>query len=384
MRPNSRYEHVQPFDIDRVAAAADADPDILRMENLDTDLAPPACAVEVTRRAVGEDHANSWLPFTGLPELRQAVAAELERRCGVAYDADAQIVITSGGLSGVIPALFATSDAGDTVVLTDPVYAGLLQRTRLVSARPHLVPLRVSEGVWRIDREALRAAADARPAAVVMMSPSMPSGCVLDEEDWAVVAEVCERAGAWLIYDAAMERLLYDGFPRVHPCRIGGLADRTLIIGSMSKEYRMIGWRIGWVAGPRDVMGRIAQAVIYNTTVSSGFAQLGAAAALNDPGGAGVAEAAAEYQRRHDTVIAQLDGLPVVRAGGGWSCLVDAVALGMDAPTLSDRLLRHGRIAATPMTAWGGHVAPRYVRLVYSNEPVSRLAELRARFDAAL
>ena len=165
MRPNSRYEHVQPFDIDRVAAAADADPDILRMENLDTDLAPPACAVEVTRRAVGEDHANSWLPFTGLPELRQAVAAELERRCGVAYDADAQIVITSGGLSGVIPALFATSDAGDTVVLTDPVYAGLLQRTRLVSARPHLVPLRVSEGVWRIDREALRAAADARPAA---------------------------------------------------------------------------------------------------------------------------------------------------------------------------------------------------------------------------
>ena len=74
----------------------------------------------------------------------------------------------------------------------------------------------------------------------------------------------------------------------------------------------------------------------------------------------------------------------VVRAGGGWSCLVDAVALGMDAPTLSDRLLRRGRVAATPMTAWGEHVAPRYVRLVYSNEPVSRLADLRARFDAAL
>jgi aspartate/methionine/tyrosine aminotransferase len=287
-------------------------------------------------------------------------------------------------MTGIVSVLFATTDVGETVVLTDPTYAGLLRRTHLVSARPHLVPLRVADGIWRIDRDALRAAADARPAALVLMSPSMPSGCVLDEEDWALVAEVCDRADAWLVYDAAMERLLYDGFPQVHPCRIDGLAERTLIVGSISKEYRMIGWRIGWVAGPPEIMARVAQAVIYNTTASSGFAQLGAVAALNDPTGAGVAEAVAEYRRRHDTVIRQLAGLPVVRAGGGWSCLVDAAALGMEAAVLSERLLVHGRIAATPMTAWGEGVAARYIRLVYSNEPTVRLAELRSRFEAAL
>ncbi|GAA5065692.1 aspartate/methionine/tyrosine aminotransferase [Thermocatellispora tengchongensis] len=383
-RPNTRFEGLRSFDIDKVAAAAGEDPDVLRMENLDTDLAPPPAAVEATRAAVGEARGNSWLPFTGLPELRAAIAADLERRSGRRYDPGAEVVVTSGGTSGVLPALFAVSEPGDTVVLTDPTYAGLLQRTRLAGARPHLVPLVPDAAGWRLDRDALRAAEAARPAALVLMSPSMPSGCVLDEDDWTAVAELCERTGAALVYDAAMERILYDGSPRLHPCRFDGLAERTLIIGSMSKEYRMIGWRIGYVAGPRPLLARVAQAVIYNTTVASGFAQLGAVAALTDPAGGGVAEAAAEYRRRHDTVLAQLAGLPVVPAGGGWSCLVDARPLGLTAPDLSARLLAHGRVAATPMTAWGERVAPHYVRLVYSREPVERLAGLRARFDAAI
>ncbi|GAA4961172.1 aspartate/methionine/tyrosine aminotransferase [Nonomuraea thailandensis] len=380
MRPNSRFAHVQPFDIDRVAAAAGADPDVLRMENLDTDVPPPPAAVEATRRSLEEGTGNSWLPFTGLPELCAAVAADLRVRTGHDYDPARQIAITSGGTSAVMPVLLATTEPGDPVVLTDPTYAGLLQRVRLSGARPHLVPLRVDGGHWRLDREAL--AGVSRAAALLLMSPSMPSGVVLDREDWAQVAEVCERTGAYLIYDAAMERIVFDGHPRINPCQVEGLAGRTIVIGSMSKEYRMIGWRIGWVAGPADVMSRVMVATVYNTTVASGFHQLGAAAALSGP--SGVAEAVAEYQARHETVAAQLDGLPLVRAGGGWSCLVDAEAMGLTAADLSARLLDRGRVAATPMTAWGETVAPRFVRLVFSNEPVERLAGLRARFEAAL
>ncbi|MEU0570619.1 pyridoxal phosphate-dependent aminotransferase [Nonomuraea sp. NPDC005983] len=382
MRPNSRFAQVQQFDIDKVAAAAGADPDVLRMENLDTDVPPPLVAVAATTEALASGAGNSWLPFTGLPVLCEAVADELRRRTGLDYDPLHQIVITSGGTSAVMPVLLATTEPGDPVVLTDPTYAGLLQRVRLSGARPSLVPLRVEGGYWRLDRDALAQVGAA--TAVLLMSPSMPSGVLLDRDDWAAVAETCARTGAYLIYDAAMERIVYDGHPRINPCQVDGLADRTIIIGSMSKEYRMIGWRIGWIAGPPDIMARIRVAVVYNTTVSSGFAQLGAAAALSDPSGAGVGEAVAEYQARHDIVLDQLSDLPVVRAAGGWSCLVDAVALDLTAPALSTRLLEHGRIAATPMTAWGETVAPRYVRLVYSNEPVSRLGDLRSRFAAAL
>ncbi|WP_219461944.1 pyridoxal phosphate-dependent aminotransferase [Nonomuraea rhizosphaerae] len=382
MRPNSRFAHVQPIGLDEVAAATGSDPDVLRLENLDTDVPPPPVAVEATTRALAEGAGNSWLPLTGLPSLCEAVAGELRRRTGLEHDPLSQVVITSGGTSAVLPTLLATTEPGDPVVLTDPTYAGLLQRVRLAGARPHLVPLTVDGGHWRLDRDALAQVRTA--AAMLLMSPSMPSGVVFSREDWQAVAETCARTGAYLIHDAAMERIVFDGQPRVNPCQVDGLAERTITIGSVSKEYRMIGWRIGWVAGPADIMARIRVAAIYNTTVAGGYAQLGAAAALSDPGGAGVPEAVAEYQARHETVIAQLAGLPVVRAGGGWSCLFDAAAVGLTAAELSSRLLEKGRVAATPMTAWGEAVAGRHVRLVFSAEPVERLSELRARFEAAL
>uniref|UniRef100_UPI003F491D20 pyridoxal phosphate-dependent aminotransferase n=1 Tax=Nonomuraea sp. CA-252377 TaxID=3240003 RepID=UPI003F491D20 len=382
VRSNRRFKSVQPIGLDQVAAAAGDDPDVLRLENLDTDLAPPDVAVLATVKALAGGTGNSWLPLTGLPLLREAVAADLHRRTGRTYDPDGQVVITSGGTAAVMPVLLSVAEPGDRVVLTDPTYAGLLQRVWLAGARPSLVPLRVEKGHWRLDREALGQSPKA--AALLLMSPSMPSGVVLDHDDWQTVAQVCDRTGAYLIYDAAMERVVFDGHPRIHPCRVDGLAERTIVIGSVSKEYRMIGWRIGWIAGPADIMRRIRMAVIYNTTVASGFAQHGAAAALTDPSGAGVPEAVREYQLRHDVMLEQLAGLPVVRAAGGWSCLLDAEALGMCAALLSERLLRRGRVAATPMTAWGGAIATRHVRLVFSNEPVSRLSDLRLRVEAAL
>ena len=138
-----RLEHIPGFNIDRVAAAAGEDPDVLRLENLDTDLPPPVEAVDATRAAIGDDDANSWLPFTGRDDLKDAVAAQIERRGGPRYDGRREIVITSGEGEAMLDALFCVTDPGDEVVLTDPTYAGMLNRVRLVGAVPTLVPLRV-------------------------------------------------------------------------------------------------------------------------------------------------------------------------------------------------------------------------------------------------
>ena len=137
-----RFRDIQPFGIDRVAAAAGDDPEVLRLENLDTDIAPPPSAVAATREAVGTDEANSWLPFTGLAPLREAVSARLERQTGRAYDPLAEVVIASGGLPALLSALLATVDDGDDVVVTDPTYAGIIGRVRLAGARPVFVPRR--------------------------------------------------------------------------------------------------------------------------------------------------------------------------------------------------------------------------------------------------
>jgi aspartate/methionine/tyrosine aminotransferase len=378
-----RFRHIRPFGIDQVAAAAGDAPDVLRMENLDTDVPLPRSAVTATRDAVGTEEANSWLPFTGLAPLREAVAERLQEQTGRTYDPLAEVVITGGALAGLLSALLATVDAGDEVVVTDPTYAGMIGRIRLAGAHPVFVPLVVVDGRWRLDVDRLAQAVTSKTRAAVLMSPSMPSGHVFSDREWAAVADACERADCWLLYDAAMDQILFDGIAPRHPASLGLLAERTITLGGVSKNYRMIGWRVGWAVGPADVMGDVAFAAIYNTTVTSGFGQIGAHAALvaEDDG---VSDAVREWQARRDLILQELHGLPVVIPEGGWSLLVDAEAAGTDAPELSMRLLEHGRIAATPMTAWGSQVAPRYVRLVYANEPLERLRGIGERVRAAL
>jgi N-succinyldiaminopimelate aminotransferase len=119
-----RLRDIPGFSIDRVAAAAGDDPAILRMENLDTDLRPAPAVIEATRAAIDTQEGNSWLPFTGRDDLKTDIAAFITRRGGPVYDGPREIVIVPGEGCAMLDALFAVTDPGDEVILTDPTYAG--------------------------------------------------------------------------------------------------------------------------------------------------------------------------------------------------------------------------------------------------------------------
>src|SRR4051794_22767304 len=284
MKRAARMAGIGGFGIDRVAAAVVGD-DVLRLENLDTDLPLPPEAVAVTRAALDDPASNSWLPFTGDLGLRAAISARTAERHGRRYDPEREIVITCGGTEAVLDILLATVDPGDEVVLTDPIYAGLVNRVRLAGGVPAFAPLAVVDGEWRLDREALAAAITPRTVALLLMSPSMPSGCVLDRADWEFVSDLCQRADLFLLYDAAMEALLFDGRELVSPLSVPGLAERTVVAGSMSKEHRMIGWRVGWIAGPQGVAGDAGWVHVYNTATPVAVARRAGEAVLRGPQG---------------------------------------------------------------------------------------------------
>jgi aspartate/methionine/tyrosine aminotransferase len=377
-----RLQEIPGFNIDRVAAAAGDDPEVLRLENLDTDIPPTAEAMEATRAAIGEDEANSWLPFTGRDDLKDAVAAFIERRGGPRYDGRREIVITCGEGDAMLDALFCLTDPGDEVVLTDPTYAGMLNRVRLVGAAPRLVPLHVSDEEWRLDLDALRAAVTERTRVVFVNNASFPSGWVASEEELDAIASVCRDRDLRLLYWAGFEGVLFDGRPIRHPAALEGMRDRTVTIGAPTLEQRMIAWRIGWVVAPGELVNDVSRVHIYNGLVPSGFNQIGTRVALTLEDD-GLATANAEWQRRRDETLRQLEGLPAVRPAGSWSLLLDVSALGLDCMDVSERLLQQ-KVAATPMRGWGGEVADRHVRFVFSNEPVERLATLGDRVRAAL
>ena len=189
-RPGARTASMTPIGVERMGDAADLlrDPAVLRLENLDTDLLPPREALDATRAAVDDDDANSYLPFFGHDRLRQAATRLVERTGGYAsgsIDWRRQCFISAGGLSGVLNALLALIEPGDEVVLTSPTYVGLINRVRLAGGVPRFIRLLPGAGGWRLDAATLARAVTPRTRAFLMMSPSMPSGAVLNRDEWA-------------------------------------------------------------------------------------------------------------------------------------------------------------------------------------------------------
>ena len=373
--------------VDRMGALADsiADPGLLRLENIDTDIRPYAPALEAARDAVDWRPANSYLPLLGNDRLRAAVATHVGRTSGVAYDWQTTTVITSGGWNGLLNVVLATIEAGDGVLLTDPAYAGLMNRVRLVGAYPRLVPFRPTPDGWRLDLAALRTvAAEPGMRAMLLMNPSLPTGAVLTAAEWAVVAELCCTHDLLLLYDAAMERILFDGRAVIHPASLPGMAERTVTVGSASKDMRMIGWRVAWIVGPPEIVADAAFIGMTNTGTQVNLSAEAVIVALEAPE-EDLRAAVDDWQRRRDLLLDELrDVVPVTAPHGGWTMLLDVGALGMTGAEASRRVLETGRIAATAMENWGAADTARYLRFVFSREPCERLRGIGERVRRSL
>ncbi len=357
--------------------------DFLRLENLDTDLPPYEGALAASQAAILDDKNNSYLPFIGQMRLRDAAAAHVSRMAEVRYEGARNVIISAGGLSGILNVLLTIVDTGDEVILTDPTYIGLINRVRLAGGVPKFVPFVKHDGGWALDRDALKRVVSPKTRAFLLMSPSMPSGGCLTREDWAVIAGIAGERKLWIVNDTAMERILFDGRHVCHPAGLPGMADHVITVGSASKELRLIGWRVGWIVAPAHLVPDLALVSMGNVVVPVGIAQDAVAAAL-EYGDEDVARATAILEERRNLLVDELAQFPIMRPDGGWSLLIDASQIGMTGAELSERLFDKAQIAATPMNGWGEINGAQYLRFVFANEPVERLKGIGARMRRAL
>ncbi|MGH8830925.1 MAG: pyridoxal phosphate-dependent aminotransferase [Polaromonas sp.] len=385
--PGKRTTLMTPIGVERMGDAADAlrDPKMLRLENLDTDLLPPLPVLDMTAAEVRNDDANSYLPFFGHDRLRRAAVALVERNSRLSpshYDWRKQCFISAGGLSGILNVLLALIEPGDEVVLTSPTYVGLINRVKLAGGVPRYIRMTPSPEGWRLDLATLRSAVTPKTRAFLMMSPSMPTGAVFTEDEWVAVCAACVAANAWMIYDSAMERILFNGALPHNPLQFSGMSERTVTVGSVSKEYRMIGWRVGWVVCPLPAAEAIGRVAISNVVCPVGIAQQAAALALETDDD-GIAACAATWQTRHELLVDALQPhVAVIPAAGGWSLIIDFHGRGITGAEASRRLFAEG-VAATSMENWGLEETAGYLRLVFANEPAERLQDIAERFQRA-
>jgi len=359
-----------------MAELADERPGSFRLENADTDLAPPAHAIKATRDAVGVDRYNSYLPLHGLLELRQAISERYRADLGLSYDPDGEVVVTSGVGEAMLDVLLSYVNEGDRVLMTNPTYNGMAQRVRLAGGVQAFTNQVESDG-WHLDRSDLRRAAKGCKV-IFYGSPSMPTGVIFTREETDALAEAAVENDALVIFNGAVDKVVYDGKSVINPATLPGLRERTITVGCVTKNYNMVGWRIGWAVGPRELLQPVHDIHIFNGIMASGYSEAGAVAALAGPQDY-VSASVQTYQRRRDALIARLrkiDGMRLVVPDGGYFFIADIKAFGVAAADFCRRLLEEEDVAITPMNAWGADdFGDHHVRFIFTNEPEDRLVE---------
>src|SRR5260370_34669730 len=244
----------------------------------------------------------------------------------------------------MLDVLLSYVNEGDRVLMTNPTYNGMAQRVRLAGG-VQVFANQVEGDGWHLNAADVRKAA--RGCKVIFYgSPSMPTGVVLrrDETDW--LCEAAVENDALLLFNGAVDKLVFDGRAVVNPATLPGLRERTIIAGSVTKNYNMVGWRIGWAVGPRELLKPVHDVHIFNGIMASGYSEAGAAAAPSGPPHC-VAESVQTYQRRRDALIARLralKGMMLIVPDGGYFFIANISALGMSATDFCRKLLEEENV----------------------------------------
>ncbi len=217
----------------------------------------PADIVRVAADAL-LDGRNQYAPLTGLPELRQAVAAANRRFWGLAIDPDAGVLVTSGATEALLVCLTALLNPGDEVVVIEPLFDTYLPVIRLLGAIPKLVRLQAPD--WRLDRAELAAAFGPRTKALLLNSPHNPTGKVFTREELGAIADLLQQHDAFAICDEVYEHLVFAPARHIPLMALPGMASRCLRIGSAGKTFSLTGWKVGYVSGPLELVQIVTKA----------------------------------------------------------------------------------------------------------------------------
>ncbi|MBO6775596.1 MAG: pyridoxal phosphate-dependent aminotransferase [Marinibacterium sp.] len=317
---------------------------------------------------------TGYAMIPGTDGLRDGVATRVTERTGVPTTRD-NVLITAGGQAALFAAHHAVCDEGDTALYIDPYYATYPGTIRAVGAKAVAIPSDPATG-FQPAAEDIAAMAD-NAKSLLINSPNNPTGAIYTAETLTAVADVCKAQDLWLISDEVYDTQVWDS-DHLTPRSLPDMAERTLVIGSMSKSHAMTGSRCGWIVGPEEV---IAHAINLSTCTNygvSGFIQDAALFALNQ--GHGLEEKiAAPFHRRRDLALKTLAGQNVVGCvspQGAMYLMLDIRATGMTGNTFANALLDMHNIAVMPGESFG-HAAAGFIRVAMTVDDAAFVAALQ-------
>lgn len=317
----------------------------------------------------------------GLPAMRQAVADKYTREFKREYSMD-NVMITIGGVEGILLSLMTLINPGDEVIIPDPTYTCYLGQTLTLGGKPVRVPLYEEHG-FKLQAEDLEAAITPRTKAIIISYPSNPLGAVLTREDGEKLAKVIEKYDLMVISDEVYEKIIFDGREHFSLSQIDSIRDKVLVVNSLSKTYAMTGWRVGYVIGTNQQimnhMFKMQQAVASCLPL---FVMQAGADAINGPQDC-VEEMRLHYERRRDLLVNglnEIQGMKCFRTEGSFCTFINIKEFGMSSWEFSKNLLIHAGVMTVAGSAFG-EMGEGYLRMCFANsddniiEAINRMKE---------
>lgn len=311
---------------------------------------------EMHQSALGGHTGYASVP--GTEKLRSVVAKRCTERTGVPTGLE-NVVITAGGQAALFAAHIVACDPGDTALYIDPYYATYPGTLRGASAIPRRVETRAEDAF--LPRAATLEAAALGARSLLINTPNNPTGTVYDARTLEDIARVCQRHDLWLISDEVYDTQVWDG-RHISPRALPGMAERTLVIGSMSKSHAMTGSRCGWIIGPEETIARLIDLSTVTTYGVPGYIQDASAYALTQ-GAAFEAEISAPFRRRRtlaQELLAKQNTVTAVPCRGAMYIMLDIRATGLSGEAFANALLDEAAIAVMPGESFGqaaaGHI----------------------------
>ncbi|MDR1815704.1 MAG: aminotransferase class I/II-fold pyridoxal phosphate-dependent enzyme [Clostridiales Family XIII bacterium] len=340
-------------------------PDAIKLTVGEPNFDTPENIREACKRALDEGYTR-YNPNQGLPELREAIAADCAARTGAALTAD-NVMVTVGAMEALTLALIATVNHGEEVLVPNPCFPNYLGQILVAGAVPVSVPVYESNH-FNIRAEDIEHAVTPRTRALLLNSPSNPLGSVLTRKEIEAIAEVALRHDLIVFSDEVYDRILYDGAEYFSIAQIPEVRDHVLVINSFSKTYAMTGWRVGYAVGEKSVvtsMPRIQEGLVSCVPT---FTQRAALEALTGPQDA-VRAMLADYARRRDLMVDGLRAIPGItcqKPPGSFYAFPNISALGVSSQQFAEDLVTQAGVVVVPGSAFGS-MGEGYLRVVFAN-----------------
>jgi len=360
--------------------------DVIHLEIGEPDFDTPANIREAAKRALDAGWTH-YGPALGLPQLREAIAADSTARRGFVVD-PANVVVTPGAKPIMHYAIMALAGPGDEVIYPDPGFPIYESMASFVGARPVPIPLSEAHD-FRLDLDELRSLVTDRTRLIIFNSPANPTGGVLKRADLEAIAKIAIERDIVVLADEIYGRIIYEG-AHLSIAALPGMAERTIVLDGFSKTFAMTGWRLGYAILPPALVPTFSRLIINSVSCTSAFSQIAAVEALTGPQ-TDVEAMVVEFRARRELIVDGLNAIPGIRCRrprGAFYVFPDVSGTGLTGGEFADRMLYEAGVSVLAGSAFG-RVGVDHVRISYANSQanlqraVARIAEVVARIDVA-